>query len=268
MGDRRKLCDVLVPGAKSPARRPTQETVVQPAFFEQAAAIQHQLVDADPVVMTMDGAVLPAESQRGSLDTSRLTIVSGATGPKKAYVSGIVPGAVQADPEPTFRVTGTAGRYEHFSSRSVVARSFTAYFDVRTSNDAMVAFMANADEKSTFAYEIVIGGCGNKCSMVRMGTEGAVQASNRRPGRVSADETRSFWIRVRPLGPDVNYRMHLTVGEGRNAGERQFLSASLPSLPAARLVPAFSAWSESVSFSNVAYSDDGVTCHQLVNTGM
>jgi len=147
-----------------------------------------------------------------------------------------------------------------------VARSFTAYFDVRTSNDAMVAFMANADDKSTLAYEIVIGGCGNKCSMVRMGTEGSVQASNRRPGRVSADETRSFWIRVRPLGPEVNSRMHLTVGEGRQAGEHQFLSASLPSLSSARLVPAFSAWSEAVSFSNVAYSDDGVTCHQLVNT--
>ena len=87
-------------------------------------------------------------------------------------------------------------------------------FKVQACNNARVTLAAKPDD-ITQSYEIIIGGGGNKRSVIRTAISGPNVAVNRYPGLLSCNESRWFWVGWQ--------RGKIEVGQGVLYGKFRFL---------------------------------------------
>jgi hypothetical protein len=137
---------------------------------------------------------------------------------------------------PTVIVSGSRGLYQRFNDVRVSGNRFEVELSVRGTENARVAFMAKAAEKSDKAFEVVFGSAGDTVSELRLGTNGQALAVDRRSGRLASGKP--FWVALR--------EGVVFVGQGR-FGKNTFLSAPIPEL-GKQLVMAYAAGDSPVLF--------------------
>jgi len=111
------------------------------------------------------------------------------------------------------------GEYVQFSPIRVSGKRFDLAFSVTGVENARIAFMAEEDDASEEAYEVVLGMSGDTRSELRLGTNGKIVARDEKAGRLASK--RPFWVTLR--------EGVLFVGQGK-FGKNSFLSAPVPKL--------------------------------------
>ena len=86
--------------------------------------------------------------------------------------------------------TANTGRYKHTNIALSASKAVT--FSVQARNDAHVGFFS-AKKSLKEVYEIVIGGWGNRQSVIRQSNQGRNEVTKATPGIVSGSKARRFW---------------------------------------------------------------------------
>ncbi len=111
------------------------------------------------------------------------------------------------------------GEYVKFSPIRVSGKRFDLAFSATGIQNARIAFMAEEDDASSEAYEVVLGLSGDMRSELRVGTNGKVVAQDEKAGRLASKKP--FWVTLR--------EGVLFVGQGK-FGKNSFMSAPVPKL--------------------------------------
>ena len=159
-----------------------------------------------------------------------------------------------------FETVANHAFYQRFADHALNAADFEFHFQAKGLDSAHVAFLTHATEQSNVrddnCLEIVIGGWGNTQSLIRVGNQGRVLASQTTRNFMSATEMQSFWACMR--------NGVLSVGRGRTVGAMEFMSARVPtlSLRTNELHVGFASWENNVTYM---YTHSSSSHHRAVS---
>jgi len=148
--------------------------------------------------------------------------------------------------KPTLKTITVPGNQAHYVSfwKTVAAKSFDLAFSAQAAGDINMAIMCGKSNRTTNAYEIVIGAAGNTKSLIRSGTQGK-ELVVAQGARATANKMTSYWVSYENGALSVS-----------SFSQDNFMKANVNKLPCERVTVAFAGLGKPVQIANVHYGDN------------